>query len=239
MSPRTRTARAVLLAIAVGGAPVLQMSNFLTHPEVPATGAGLLELVARDPGGWFRIHAIAAASAVLSIVSAMALASLVRRRGAVLATVGAALATVGGGMLAIAFGAEAHLASLAADPSLDRAAMSALLDLEPASPATALLMAGFPVSGIGSLLVAVALLRSRAVPRWLPALVLLGLVASIFSAPGSHVGPLLLAPAVVGYLGLAREVVRAARRSPADADVQAPPAEREDERRPHPELSPA
>ena len=237
MSPRTRTARAVLLALAVGGAPVLQLSNFLTHPEVPATGAGLLELVARDPAGWFRIHAIAGASAVLSIVASVALASLVRQRGAALATLGAALATVGGGMLAIAFGAEAHLASLAADPSLDRTAMSALLDLEPASPATALLMAGFPVAGIGSLLVAVALLRSRAVPRWLPALVILGLVASIFSAPGSHVGPLLLAPAVVGYLGLALEVVRAARRSPADTDTPAPPAEQEDGRQPHPELS--
>ena len=226
MNARIRTARAVLLALAVGGAPVLQMSNFLTHPEVPATGAGLLELVARDPGGWFRIHAVAGASAVLSIVAAVALASLVRSRGAVLATVGATLAALGGGMLAIAFGAEAHLVSLAANPSLDRAAMTALVDLEPASPATALLMAGFPVAGIGSLLLAVALLRSRSVPRWMPALVLLGLVASLAASPGSHIGPVLLAPAVIGYLALAREVVRAARRSPVDAGSPAPADDR-------------
>ncbi len=217
MSPRVRTTRAVLLSLAVAGAPVLQMSGFLTHPEVPATSAELLDLVGRDPGGWFRIHAVAAASAVLSIVAAIALAALVRSRGAVLATIGATLAALGGGMLAIAFGAEAQLASLAADPSLDRGAMTALLDLEPASPAVALLMAGFPAAGIGSLLLAVALLRSRSVPRWMPALVLLGLVASFAASPGSHVGPLLLTPAVVGYLALSREVVRAARRFPADA----------------------
>jgi hypothetical protein len=217
VSPRIRTARAVLLALAVAGAPVLQMAGFLTHPELPDSSAGLLELVGRDPAGWFRIHAVASASAALSIVASVALASLVRSRGAVLATVGATLAAIGGGMLAIAFGAEAELVSLAADPSLDRTAMAALLDLQPASPATALLMAGFPFAGIGSLLLAVALLRSRSVPRWMPALVLLGLVASFAAAPGSHVGPFLLAPAVIGYFALARELVRAARRSPVDA----------------------
>ena len=60
----------------------------------------------------------------------MVLASLVRGRGAALATIGASMSVVGGFLLAFAFAAEAQLMSLAADPSLYAAAMAPLLDLQ-------------------------------------------------------------------------------------------------------------
>lgn len=203
MSPRR-----ALLALAVAAAPLVQLVGILPHPELGDTDAQTLAVVARDPGQWFLIHLLSASAAVLFVVAALALASLVRGRGAALATTGATLVVLGGGALAIAFGAEAHLLSLAADPSLDRAAMVALAELEPDSPAVAVLMAGFPLFGLGTLALMAGLIRSGVVPRWQPVLVVVGTLTSIAAAPGSELGPLLFAPSVAGYLALAISVAR-------------------------------
>ncbi len=55
--------------------------------------------------------------------------------------------------------------------------MAALANLEPASPAVTMLMIGFPLVGLGQLLLAAGLLLSRAVPWWAPALALAVAVA--------------------------------------------------------------
>jgi hypothetical protein len=123
------------------------------------------------------------------------------------ATVGAVLLALGSGALTVAFSAEAHLWSLAAHPSLDQDALGALVALEEDSPAIALLRAGFPLVGLGTVLLMTGLLRSAQVPWWQPALVLLGTLASLGAAPGSDLGPLLLSPAAVGYVLLARQVL--------------------------------
>lgn len=201
-------ARRLLLAAAVAGAPLLQVAGMVPHPELGATAADSLALVAEDPAGWFQMHALASGAAMLSIVASLALASLVRGRGAVLATVGATAAALGGAALAFAFAAEAHLWSLAADPSVDPAAGAAVAALEEGSPAMTFLMAGFPLSGIGSLLLMSALVRSRVVPRWQPLLVVMGTVTSIAAPPGSDLGPVLFLPSVLGMLLLARAVAR-------------------------------
>jgi hypothetical protein len=201
--------RRVLLALVVAAAPLVQLAGMLPHPVLPDSPAATLELVAQDPAGWFRMHALAASAAALSLVSALALAGLVRGRGAGLATAGAALQVVGCASLVFAFAAEAHLWSLAADPSLDRSALVPLVALEHGSPAMTALMAGFPMLGAGTILLMSALLRSGAVPRWQPALVLVGTLTSVAAAPGSALGPLLFAPSTVGMLALAVSLARA------------------------------
>ena len=203
MSPRR-----ALLALPVALAPVLQIAGMLPHPELPDSAAGSLALVAEDPGAWWRMHLLAASAAFLFALAAAPLASLARDRGSRLAATGAVLLVLGCGALTVAFSAEAHLWSLAADPSLDRDAVVPLVALEEGSPAMALLGAGFPLVGVGTLLLMTGLLRSGRVPRWQPALVLAGTIASLGAAPGSDLGPLLLSPAAVGYVLLAREVLR-------------------------------
>ena len=202
MSPRR-----ALLALPVALAPVLQIAGMLPHPVLPDDPAGSLQLVAEDPAQWWRIHLLSACASFLFALAAVPLASLARRRGAVPATAGAALLALGGGALAVAFSAEAHLWSLAADPSLDQDALVGLVALEEGSPAMALLGLGFPLVGLGTVLLMAGLLRSRQVPWWQPALVLIGTLASLGAAPGSDLGPLLLSPAVVGYALLARQVL--------------------------------
>jgi hypothetical protein len=203
--------RRTLLAAAVAAAPLLQLAGMVPHPVLPDSPAATLELVAQDPDGWFRMHALAASSAALSIVAGLALAGLVRGRGARLATVGASLQVVGAALLVFAFAAEAHLWSLAADPSLDRAAVVPLVALEHDSPAMTGLGVAFPLLGLGTVLLMSGLLRSGVVPRWQPVLVLVGTATSIAAAPGSSLGPLLFAPSVLGMLALAVSVARAGR----------------------------
>lgn len=213
------SARRPLLALAVALAPLVQIAGVLPHPALPDTAAATLAVVAEDPAEWTRIHLLAATAALLSVVASLALADLVRGRGAGLATAGATLATVGGGVLALAFASEAHLHALAADPALDRAAMAELVQRFDTSSATTLLSAGFPLAGLGSVLLMSGLLRSRAVPRWQPALVLAGLVVSFGATPGLSYGPLLFVPAAVGQLALAVQVLR--RREAAPVHPQA------------------
>jgi hypothetical protein len=206
---RTAVVRRVLLGVAVVAAPALQVAGMLLHPPLAAEHADQLAIVAEDPGRWFVAHVVAASAAALFLVAAPALAGLARARGAAPATAGAVLTVLGGATLAIAFGAEAHLLSVAADPSLDAAAMTALAALEGHSPAMTMILLGVPLTGIGQILLAAGLLRARVVPRWAPALVLVGLLASIAGTPGSLIGPVLLLPAVVGYAALAVAVARA------------------------------
>ena len=202
MSPRR-----ALLALPIALAPLLQIAGMLPHPELPDSPAASLQVVAQDPAQWWRIHLLSACASFLFALAAVPLASLVRRRGAVPATAGAVLLALGGGALTVAFSAEAHLWSLAADPSLDPDGLVGLVALEEASPAMSLLGVGFPLVGLGTMLLMAGLLRSGQVPWWQPALVLLGTVASLGAAPGSDLGPLLLSPAALGYVLLAREVL--------------------------------
>ncbi len=217
MSPRR-----ALLALPVLLAPLLQIAGMLPHPVMPASPAAALEVVAQDPALWWRIHLLAATAALLSVLAAVALASLVRRRGALPATAGAVLVGLGGAALTVAFSAEAHLWSLAGDPSLDQDALVGVVALEESSPAMTLLGLGFPLVGLGTVLLMAGLLRSGQVPWWQPALVLLGTVASLGAPPGSDLGPVLLSPAALGYALLARQVLLDAQ-PPADRPPAATP----------------
>ena len=204
------SAHRALLALAVAGTPLLQIAGMAPHPQLADSAAETLAIVAEDPAQWFRIHLLAAAAAALGIVSTLALSSLVRGRGAALATTGAVMSVVGLFFLVFAFAAEAQLMSIAADPSLDPAAMAPLLNLQEQGPGMGLLGAGFPLVGIGGLLLHAGLIRSRVVPLWQPALVVLGTFTSIAATPGLAIGPLLFLPSVIGMLFLAAAVARSA-----------------------------
>jgi hypothetical protein len=144
------TARRALLALPVALAPLLQIAGMLPHPVLPDSrrrDAGPHRgrpraVVAHPPAGRRRRVPVRARR--------RALAGWCGDRGAAMAAAGAVLLTVGCGALAVAFSAEAHLWSLAADPSLDRSALVPLVALEADSPAMSLLRAGFPLVGLGT-----------------------------------------------------------------------------------------
>jgi hypothetical protein len=85
-----------------------------------------------------------------------------------------------------------------------------------------LLLIGLPASGLGQLLLAGGLLRSRQVTWWKPALVLAGLLGSLFAPPGSVAGPFVMLLAVAGYAGLVPDVAGGRRRMAVRASATAP-----------------
>jgi hypothetical protein len=187
------------------------------HPHVDGE---LLDVVAADPGTWFLVHLVAAVAAMTYLLGLPALAALPRSKGAVLATAGAVVAAAGSMCLGAAFTAEAHLLPIVAQAGLDREVALALVEADSASTLAGLIEIGLPLAGVGQLLLAVGLLRSRAVAWWKPALVLAGLLSSLAVPPGQVVGAWLMVMAVAGYAALAVDVVRGPR---ADAGTPAAP----------------
>ena len=204
-------ARRTLLAAAVVAAPAIQVTTSALHPHLDRE---LLDVVAADPVSWAWMHLAAALAAMLYLLGLPALAALPRRRGAALATVGVVLACLGSLCLAVAFTAEAHLTPLLVESGLARSDALAVLAVEEGSTAMTLLGMGLPLAGIGQLLLAVGLLRSRVVAWWKPALVVVGLLASLAFPPGEVLGAALLGLAAVGYAALAVDVVRGPRPEP-------------------------
>lgn len=202
-------ARRLLLAAAVAVAPALQVAGMASHPHME--GHHVLDVVGADPQRWLWVHAVAALAAMTYLVALPALAGLPRRSGALLATVGAVVAVAGSVCLAAGFVGEAHMLPIVAGADLERSAAEGLVALEEESLAFRAIGLGLPLAGIGQLLLAVGLLRSRVVAWWKPALVVAGLLASLAVPPGEVLGAWLMGLAVLGYVALAVDVARGPR----------------------------
>lgn len=201
-------ARRALVALPLALAPAMQTASAAVHPHLHGE---ILDVVAADPAAWQRMHLIAALAAMGYLVGLPALAALPRRRGSLLVTVGAVVAVLGSLCLAIGFVAEAHMLPLLAQSGLEREAALALTDAEEASLPFQLIGAGLPLAGIGQLLLAVGLIRSRVVAWWKPALVVAGLLTSLPVPVGNPLAAVLMGMAVVGYAALTVDVVRGPR----------------------------
>ena len=121
-------------------------------------------------GTFFLDVTLLAATIALAVpLQAVAAMSLVRLRGAVWVTVGAFLAWIGSALLAATLGGWAMTYYLATDPGLDRNAATALLDrFAHDGHLFAFGEPGSVMVTIGGIVAAVGLIRSRAVPLWIP-----------------------------------------------------------------------
>ncbi len=134
-----------------------------------------------------------AAGAFLLLPALTGILGLVRARGASHATAGAVLAGVG----IAALGAGTVLITLVmgalvrADPPT---AAAVFADANTNAPLLTLVFALTPLFVIGSVLLGIALIRSRAVPVWTAALLIVGSVLVPFSGGGGPVAALTLLP---------------------------------------------
>jgi hypothetical protein len=125
-------------------------------------------------------------------VCAAALAAwiLVPARGARWATVGGSLVWLGAALYAVGIGGWAAVYYFGTDRALGAATATRLVDRYNHDAAHMLLV---PVSGaalvmLGSLLLAVALWRARAVPRWVPIVGAISAVAALLLSPDTPAG---------------------------------------------------
>ena len=206
------TAGARLLAAAVLGAPVLLSINSAFHPRVDITAESLLEGAGTGPDQWYAVHLVAALGAMLGIAAAIGLRTLVVGRGRRLSTVALALTVLGAPILAMSFAIEAAVLRLATD--LEPTAGLALAEGYVDAPDFYAVPAAIALVTLGSLLMAVALVLSRAVPRWMSLTLCVATVATALAAPGTPVGPIAFGAVSVVSVFLALEIAsnRAPRR---------------------------
>jgi hypothetical protein len=176
----TSRARNVIVAatLALGAAAVATVllfrpwpvrNSFLYHELAPV----------RD-GIWTSIVIDSLAFVAVAIGLSLVVAQLTRTRGASLANVGAVVATAGGVMFAMGAFAFASLVWYATDPAaLPTADGTRLLEYAVANPEHGMLlqMGGFLLYTLGTLVLAVALIRAGSVPRWLPIAMIVLIIA--------------------------------------------------------------
>lgn len=184
---RTHPRTLVAIGLAVGAAAVA--SVLLWHPWETRDRFGYADLAPIRDAMWQAIVVDATGFAVVAVTLSIAVCALARARGAVWATVGAAVTTLGGIVYAMgAFGFAAIIWYATETDAVSVADGTRLLDHAVDHPehGMVLQMAGFLFFTIGSLVLSVALIRSRAVPRWLP-IAFIVLVAAQFTPVPSRV----------------------------------------------------
>jgi hypothetical protein len=133
---------------------------------------------------WTAVFVDVLAFSGVAISISLTVAMLVRSRGAALANVGAIVTIVAGTLFSIgAFAFAAFTWYVTDRGALPADAGSALLDYAVAHPEHAMLpqMLGFLLYTVGTLFLAAALLRSKALPRWLPILIIAGTAAQFIA----------------------------------------------------------
>jgi hypothetical protein len=179
LQPRPR-GRSLLVAVMLAAAAATSAGVLLFRPWPVRNSFLYSELAPLRDAIWTAVFIDAVAFATISIALALAVAMLTRTRGARLATVGGVMTMLGGVLFAMgmfAFGAFTwHVTDSSVVPvDVGTRALEAVV----ASPEHLLLpqLLGFLLVTLGSILLFIALLRSRAVPRWLPIAMLVGVVA--------------------------------------------------------------
>jgi hypothetical protein len=209
--PRSVAAfRRYAVPVAAVAAPILLAVGFGLHPEGGDDDEAFVRALEPHLTKWMIVHSIITVGFLCVFLAAGALLRLARGRGAVLTQVasavmafgalGAALETVTHGVIAYALGSDSRISThLSTQVQLHwfHTAWGQSLEIGNGLALLSLVLAG------------IALLRSRAVPRWAAVLVLLAPVSILF-AGGNPVGNAIsLVPLAVGFTVVARAAARA------------------------------
>lgn len=219
--------RRVLLATGLVAAPVLMALGIGFEPAVPAHRVATFEVIAGQSGRYYlAVLATIVGLGLLPVVGA-AIAVLVQRRGRAAATWAAALFGIGG--IAVAVGKGFQIMSwLEAAPGLAgyREAFAHLGDQVPFG-AEVFFIAGSVTLLAAAILAAVALWRSRVVPRWLAAGYGIAWVTGLFFTGDPGAGAALaVLPLLVISIPIALVLTRGTAVEPAAPPTGSRPAHR-------------
>jgi hypothetical protein len=197
--------RAGLLLAVLTITSVIAVVGGLLWPEPAAGDWYKYNDIAPIRERWWTLLTVMSTSLVLNVpAQALAALLLTRRRGAAWTTVGAGLMWLGTGLYAVGVAGWASVYFFATDPVLDSASSTQLLDRAAEDPRLfAVAIPGAVLVALGTLVQAVGLLRSHALPRWVPILSLAVILS--FVVPGSGIAgaivgiPIAVAGIAMGY----------------------------------------
>lgn len=187
--------------VALVAAPLFFLFSGLAIPALKSGDNAQLALIAAHPTGWYLFTLFSIVGSIFLVPAAAALMK-VTREGAPRSAI------VGGGLLQL--GAYVALIDSATQlvywkmgrPVADHAAMASLLHRYENAPAASIIfMVGALALVVGSILLAVALTRTRTAPLWAGVLLALGMAANIAAFVGSS-RPLLIGSSVALLVSL-------------------------------------
>ncbi len=201
-------------------APLLVLLSVIAIPTAAAGSADQIAAIGVHPDRWYAFTVLSLLSAALFVPALLALLELTRERSPFASVVGTGLAGIG--MFAAAADGGGQLVYWQMG-SRDRTQMLALAHrYDHAAAVNAIFQIGGLALLVGSVLLGVALARTRTAPLWAAVGFPLGVVANVVGyAAGSR--PLLVASGVVLTIALARI---AAKYVPTRAATAAPAAAR-------------
>jgi hypothetical protein len=188
--------------VALVGAPLFFLFSGLAIPALKNGDEAQLTLIAAHPTGWYLFTLFSIVGSILLVPTAATLMNSTRERAPKTAIVGGGLLQLGA-YVALIDSATQLVYWKMGRPIADRSAMTALLHRYENAPAASLIfMVGALALVVGSVLLAVALARTRTAPLWAVVLLPLGMVANVAAFVGSS-RPLLIVSSVVLLVPLA------------------------------------
>jgi len=202
--------RLLATALAAGAAAWITTGLWTPVDELRGSGDITYEAIRSAGGGWLTWHLLdGLGTALVMLALAFCVCTLAPTRGARWATIGAVAAVAGGLLFSTGMISLGMVGAYATEPDAVGAsagkALVAYANSE-GGPAVAVLVPGFLLITLGQLLLATALWRSRAVPVWLPAAIVVANVV-LFLATGVAAG-LALALSGALYALVARQLWR-------------------------------
>jgi hypothetical protein len=181
--------------VALVAAPLFFLFSGLAIPALKNSDSDQLALIAAHPTSWYLFTLFSIVGSLFLVPAAGALMTLTREEAPRSAIIGGGLLQLGA-FVALIDSATQLVYWKMGSPVADRPQMTALLHrYENAPAASVIFMVGALALVAGSLLLAVALIRTRTAPLWAGLLLPLGMVANIAAfVAGSR--PLLIGSSV-------------------------------------------
>jgi hypothetical protein len=195
--------------VALAAGAVLAIAGMALHVEGDGTEADVefVRAVEAESTQWLVSHLLLAVGMALVAGGAVAAFRMARGRGAALTAIGAGIMAVGG--LLMSLGDLGHgVLGYALSGKVDPATSLEIQEAYFFHPAVAVLSFGGMLLPLGVLVLGIALLRSRAVPRWAAVVLILSPVLITFGFASGTRMLLLGIPFVVGLALVARAMAR-------------------------------
>jgi hypothetical protein len=196
--------RLALLAVVLGGTSVLAIPAGLFWPDPAAGGEtyAFSDIVGQRDLWWGLLTAVSIGAIISVALQALATMLLVRRRGSAYATVGGALMWFGVTVQGVAVAGWATAYFFPTDPALNGAGQAVFEVVnDDIAHIFALVLSGAALALIGQVLQAVALLRAKVVPLWVP-LTSLGIIPTAVIPGNGVVGLITQVPMAAAAVGI-------------------------------------
>jgi hypothetical protein len=194
-------------ALAAGAALAIIGMALHVPGDGSAADVALMRTIDAQPTQWLISHLLLAVGMALVAVGAVAAFRIARGRGGAATAIGAGVMAVGGSLMSLGdlgHGVLAYALSGHVDPATS-------LEIQEAyflNPAVVVLSFGGMLLPVGVVVVGIALLRSRAVPRWAAGVLIVSPILITVGFASGYRMLLLGIPFVVGLAVLARRIAR-------------------------------